>query len=264
MLKKELEKLNARQAELISSLNAEAAQQQEALQEAEAATEMLNERINELRALNSELEAQLERSQAVVARQASKLSSYGEAENTVVSLENGERTSLEELGRARNFLEKARANPISVGLKLLLRPVKLNILVEHGRAQPQAWTLQRCLSEVACAAWRQRKWNRDQVATTRGKLAEMVESRQDGEIPNNSQQFFEERLVWEEDLVQYWDDVLRTAKNLHLDELGSEWTPPAWLTKPRAEKPVAASQGKPTIAELKAAQRSEAPDVSDL
>ena len=255
--------LNQRQGDLIESLNAEAAQLNETLEEAEAAAEVHLQRINELRSMNDELAQQLERTQAVVAKQATKLSAYGEADKTVVNMDNGESVSLEELGKARMFLDKARANPIRTGLELLLRPVKINVLVEHGRATPQAWTIQRTLSEVACAAWRQRKWNRDQVATTRGKLKEMLEAREQGETVKGSIQFFEEREVWEEDLVAYWDDVLRAAKNLHVEELDSEWSPPSWLTKPRNEKPAGKPEvsGKDTVRALKEAQRKAAGDI---
>lgn len=193
----------------------------------------------------------------VIAKQASKLSDLGHG-------------GAEDLGVAEKFLDKARQNPLRVGMKLMFTPIKTGIIKEHGRAEPQAWTTQRLFGDLCVTGYRQLKWNQGQLATTKAKIRELGVDPETGaindtstEIPRNRIQFFEERAAWEADVVSYWDDMLRTAKNLFAEQTGDAWQVPDWLTKTRDAKPVGKKgvSGAEVVAALKADLKA---DVADL
>lgn len=193
----------------------------------------------------------------VIAKQASKLSDLGHS-------------GAEDLGVAEKFLGKARQNPLRVGMKLMFTPIRTGIIKEHGRAEPQAWTTQRLFGDLCVTGYRQLKWNQGQLATTKAKIRELGVDPETGaindtstEIPRSRIQFFEERAAWEADVVSYWDDMLRTAKNLFAEQTGDAWQVPDWLTKTRDAKPVGkkGASGAEVVAALKAGLKA---DVADL
>jgi hypothetical protein len=247
----EIEEVSARNAEL-------SARAEKAESEVEQLVEMLG---TEKDARIEDQEAWTEQASDVVRRALADKQTAEENESlarkTVVEMQKkldavtaniGE----EQMSTAVQFLASAEKDPVGVAMTLLYTPIHRGFPLKHGHQEPRAFVAQKMLDDLACAAWRQARWNEQTVANARERLITETtdpEGRELGtdEINLSRQKFLEEKVVIAERQLEYWQDLFKTACEHLEDRIGYVWSinDHKWLLKKREATPEVRPEATP-------------------